>query len=245
MEQLEKDNTINYLLNKHKQKLINEEREEESQEERDEKNRSEDKDITFTSPNEATSNNTLEYLKQKHEASQNEKAPLSYLSQRNMYQADEKGDDHTLPDNNIPSVENEDANKNESNKFRYISPISTFLDNLTGVPSAITSVADDLYNTNYKKAIIHGGADAYSAGLRTVGAVMEGTAKTAPLPNSFVFANLISKLISGDQPTKIEELVKEKFPEYTERMEKQFTEDFVLYKLANGIQRETEKEFAL
>ena len=247
MEQLKEDNPINYLLNKHKQKLINEEREEETQEERDEKNRSEDKDITVTPPNEATSDDPLEYLKQKQKASQNEKSPLNYLSERNMYQADEKGDNHTLPDNNIPSVENENANKNESNRFLYDREFrnKTFLDNLTGIPSAIASVADDLYNTNYKKAIIHGGADAYSAGLRTVGAVMEGTAKTAPLPNSFVFANLALKFISGDQPTKIEEAVKEAFPKYTEEMEKQFTEDFVLYKLANGIQRETEKKFAL
>ena len=39
MEQLKEDNPINYLLNKHKQKIINEEREEETQEERDEKNK--------------------------------------------------------------------------------------------------------------------------------------------------------------------------------------------------------------
>ena len=72
-----------------------------------------------------------------------------------MYQADEKGDNHTLPDNNIPSVENENANKNESNRFLYDREFrnKTFLDNLTGIPSAIASVADDLYNTNYKKAI--------------------------------------------------------------------------------------------
>ena len=103
MEQREQEeqDEIQYLINKRNQKLIDEEREGETEEEYLEKNKNKNQTTTHTPLQELNSDdfgdNELEYLIQKNKVSQDESIPLNYTSERNMYQADENGDDHTLP----------------------------------------------------------------------------------------------------------------------------------------------------
>ena len=156
-----------------------------------------------------------------------------------------------IPENNVQSVEKNEPNKNLALLYDREARNQNVINSIVGLPSTLKSIYKDVApqtlggNTNYEKAIIMGGSDAYASGIETVGDVISGVSKTAPLGNYAMFANFAMKFISGDQPTKIEEVVKEVYPEYTEEMEKHFNEDYVLYRLAHNIRAETEERFGL
>ena len=156
-----------------------------------------------------------------------------------------------IPDNNTQSVERNEPSKNLSLLYDREARNQKLINDIVGIPSKLKSIYKDVApqtlggDTNYKKAIIMGGTDAYASGINTVGDVIHGVAKTAPLGNHAMFANFAMKFISGDQPTRIEEIVQKAYPEYTEKVEKQFGEDYILYRLANNIRAEAEKEFGL
>ena len=152
-------------------------------------------------------------------------------------------DDHTLPHNNVPTIDNEEAEK--KSVLGAIGEVGSLIkEAIMGEDTMIGAVKEDISKgkTEIVGAATRGAVFSAPANLlRFVGEASEGVVRSGGTKGQ-AFASLGLKLFFG-KPTAMEDLQEKITPGRTEQLDKMF-EDFAVYDLAHAIENKRDELIA-
>jgi len=153
-------------------------------------------------------------------------------------------DDHTLPHNNVPTIDNEEAEK--KSVLGAIGEVGSLIkEAIMGEDTIIGAAKEDI-----SEGLIQEGLGAATRGavfsapanlLRFVGEASEGIVRSGGTKGQ-AFASLGLKLFFG-KPTAMEDLQEKITPGRTEQLDKMF-EDFAVYDMAHAIENKRDELIA-